>query len=77
MPKLVNTVPKYRKHRASGQALVSIGGRDHYLGPYGTKGSRAEYDRLITEWLAGGRRAALGADKSPSLTITELVLCHS
>ena len=42
MPKLVKAVPKYREHRASGQAVVSIGGKDHYLGPYGTKGSHDE-----------------------------------
>lgn len=47
--------PKYRKHKASGQALVTIAGRDHYLGPWKSKASRAEYDRLIGEWLAAGR----------------------
>ena len=45
MPKLTNSVPKYRKHRASGQAVVTLNGRDHYLGPHGTKASRIEYDR--------------------------------
>jgi hypothetical protein len=55
MPRLVNSVPRYRKHRASGPAIV-ISGRDHYLGPYGTKASHIEYDRLIAEWLASGRR---------------------
>jgi len=28
MPRLRNTTPKYRKHRASGQALVTLDGRD-------------------------------------------------
>ena len=28
MPRLVQSVPKYQKHRASGQAVVSINGRD-------------------------------------------------
>jgi hypothetical protein len=28
--------PKYRKHKASGQAVVTLAGRDHYLGPRGT-----------------------------------------
>ncbi len=33
MPRIVGqSVPKYRKHRASGQAVCTIGGRDHYLG---------------------------------------------
>ena len=33
MPTLKHSVPKYRKHRASGQAVVTISGHDHYLGP--------------------------------------------
>ena len=49
MPKLVQATPKYRKHRASGQAIVSIGGRDIYLGPHGTKASHTEYDRVVAE----------------------------
>jgi hypothetical protein len=36
MPMLVNSVPKYRKHRVSGQAIVTLSGVDHYLGPHGT-----------------------------------------
>ena len=56
MPKLSKRVPRYRKHRASGQAVVELNGRTHYLGPHGTKASLAEYDRLIAEWLAHGRR---------------------
>ena len=59
MPKFtdrfLSPTPKYRKHQASGQAVVSCHGGDFYLGPYGTKASRIEYDRLIAEWLAGGR----------------------
>jgi hypothetical protein len=55
MPRLTNAVPKYRKHKRSGQAVVAIAGKDHYLGPYGTKASKLEYDRLITEWPAAGR----------------------
>ena len=73
MPKLTKAVPKYRKHRASGQAVVSIGGVDHYLGPHGTKASRVEYDRLIGEWLAGGRQPLVSEDEAPALTVTELL----
>ena len=55
MPWPSDRIPKYRKHRGSGQAVVTIAGRDYYLGPYGTKASRLEYDRQITQWLAAGR----------------------
>lgn len=55
MPRLSHALPKYRKHRGSGQAVVTLSGREFYLGPHGTKASKIEYDRLIGEWLANGR----------------------
>ena len=33
MPKLVNIPPKNRKHKQSGQAIVTLDGLDHLLGP--------------------------------------------
>jgi hypothetical protein len=56
MPRLTQAVPRYLKHRASGQAVVSLSGQDFYLGPHGTTASKLEYDRVIAEWLARGRR---------------------
>jgi hypothetical protein len=73
MPKLTQAVPKYRKHRASGQAVVTIAGRDHYLGSYGTKASRIEYDRIISEWLVSGRQPIIALEETPTLTVAELV----
>jgi integrase len=66
-----SAVPKYSKHKASGQAVVAIGGVDHYLGPHGTKASRIEYDRLIAQWMANGRQAYVTADEG--LTVAELI----
>jgi hypothetical protein len=34
MPRLTHINPSYRKHRASGQGVVTIGGTDFYLGPW-------------------------------------------
>ena len=56
-----SNVPSYRKHR-SGQARVTIIGRDYYRGPHGTKASKREYDRLIAEYLASGRSLSFGSD---------------
>ncbi len=70
MPRLTHANPSYRRHRVSGQAVVTINGRDHYLGPHGTKTSKAEYDRWISEWLANGRRSP---EAVPDLTVVELV----
>ncbi len=62
--------PAYRLYRRTGQAVVTLNGRDHYLGKYGTVVSRQAYDRLVGEWLTGGR--SLPATDAP-LTITELI----
>jgi integrase len=62
--------PSYRLHRPSGQAVVTLNGRDIYLGKHGMPESRAEYDRLLAEWLANGRAAAPGADA----TVGELMV---
>lgn len=75
MPRLSQSLPKYRKHRASGQAIVELNGHRHYLGPHGTKASKVEYDRLIAEWLAGGRRP-LGGNAEDALSIAELILAY-
>jgi integrase len=51
---------------------VTLDARDIYLGRYGTKQSRAEYDRLVAEWLACGRRLPV----SGNLTMSDLVLAY-
>ena len=42
-------VPKYRFHKASGQALVEIRGRHYYLGKFDSPESQELYRRLITQ----------------------------
>jgi integrase len=73
----VSRLPSYRLHKPTGLAVVSIGGRDVYLGKHDSPESRSEYDRIIAEWLATGRRpmvadAASGAD----LSMNEMVLAY-
>ena len=64
-----NQVPSYRKHR-SGQARVTIVGKDHYLGPYGSAESYARYDELVAGYLAErGPR-----DESKPRTVNELLV---
>ena len=58
IPRLKSRVPAYCQHSASGQARVKLGGEYIYLGPHGSQTTRNEYDRLIAEWLATGRRSA-------------------
>jgi hypothetical protein len=54
--RLATRQPSYRLHKGSGQAVVTIDGKDVYLGRYGTPESKAAYDRTIKEWLGNGRR---------------------
>ncbi|MCA9148475.1 MAG: hypothetical protein KDA92_04220 [Planctomycetales bacterium] len=71
MPRLTSSLPKYRKHKVSGQAIVTLGGHDIYLGPHGTVASKKEYDRLIAEWISNGRTSR---DEAPaSITVVELI----
>lgn len=76
MPKLVSALPKYRRHRPSGKAVVTINGTDHYLGPHGSKTSLIEYDRLISEFLATGRRGTARDVASHGITVTELIAAY-
>ena len=48
-------IPSYRRHKPSGRAVVTLNGRDRYLGPWNSATSKAEYERLIGEWLSNGR----------------------
>jgi integrase len=75
MPRLSNSLPKYRKHRASGQAVVTLNGRDIYLGSYNTKASKTEYDRLVGEWLAANRSPAYGASVG-QISVGELLAVY-
>jgi len=73
MPRLLHRNPAYRKHKASGQAVVCIDGKENYLGPHGSRASRAQYDRLISEWLANDRRPLVAPSE---LTVAELMVAY-
>ncbi len=51
MPVRTPRPPKYRLHKSSGQAVITLSDRDFYLGGHGGEESHAEYRRLIAEWL--------------------------
>jgi hypothetical protein len=66
------SVPRYRLHKASGQAIVTLSGHDHYLGPFRSRESKQKYDRFVAEWLARGRRAPQ-SDSTVELTVVEVL----
>jgi integrase len=56
---------------------MTLDGRDIYLGLYGTSRSRAEYDRILAEWLSNGRRLSAPTSASGSdLSVNELALAY-
>ena len=48
--------PKYRRHKATGQAYVQLNRKRFYLGNYDLPRTREKYHRLIAEWEASGRQ---------------------
>ncbi|MEO2048814.1 MAG: site-specific integrase [Pirellulales bacterium] len=66
--------PKYGKHKATGQAVVTLNGQDHYLGKYRSAASRKEYDRLITLWVQGGGKLPCGSQEE--VTVTEVMAAY-
>jgi integrase len=75
MPRLKYKIPSYCHHKASGQAIVTLSGKDYYLGDYGSPESRSRYEELVQKWLAHGRRMP-GAIEDPErpITVNELVV---
>ncbi len=71
--------PSYRLHKARHSAVVTIDGKNHYLGLYGSPESHEKYARLLSEW-----RLAVGhlyrsikpkpAEASPS--VDDLILAY-
>lgn len=74
MPKLTNAVPKYRRHEASGQAVVTISGKDHYLGKFGSKASKVKHAQLVAEWVSSGRPSSSIDRQAP--TVSEIILLY-
>jgi integrase len=74
-----SSVPKYRLHKSSGRAVVTLpdglGGRyDVQLGEYGSAESRERYARAIAEWEAAGRRRGAGAQARAGSSVNEIAL---
>ncbi|HBE67302.1 MAG TPA: integrase [Planctomycetaceae bacterium] len=67
-------VPSYRKH-SSGQARVTINGKDHLLGKYGTPESKQAYGRLIAEYSASGHPDSFGKS-SDALLFEDVLLAY-
>lgn len=69
-------VPSLRHHRPSNRAVVTIGGADIYCGRWGSAEAQEVYDRVIGEWLAGGRCIAATASTRGGASVAELLLAY-
>ena len=50
MPRLFHRPPKYRLHKSTKQAIVSLNGERIYLGPYGSRKSHQRYQAILKKW---------------------------
>lgn len=66
--------PSMRKH-CSGQARVTLNGKDYLLGIYGSRDAKQRYHRLLAEWEASGRSASFRCDPQV-ITIVEIVASY-
>jgi integrase len=71
------SIPSYRFHKARNCAVVTINGKNSYLGPFDSPESYEKYARLIAEWKC--KQCNPGAFSTPSrdgtaVTVNKLIL---
>ena len=70
-----NSPPAYRLHKARACAVVTIEGRNHYLGPHGSPERYEKYARLIAEWKVKRHEPTQRpGDVERHLSVNELIL---
>jgi integrase len=69
MPKTTRP-PSLRLHKPSGRAVVTLNGRDVYLGLWESAESKSAYNRVISEWYAAGKTLSVAGD---DVTVVELI----
>jgi len=66
-------IPKLTRHKASGRAVVRLGGKDLYCGKFGTTEAQKRYHQAVVRWLAEDSQA--NTDR-PLETIAELTRAY-
>ena len=65
-------LPSYRKH-SSGQARVTINGKDYMLGEFGSQESKQAYATLLNEYTAAGKSSTFG---KTGLLVEDVILAY-
>ncbi|MFH0983842.1 MAG: site-specific integrase [Planctomycetota bacterium] len=73
MPTKTLLTPRYCCHKPTDRAYVRLNGRAVYLGRWLSPESEVEYDRVLAEWLAHGRRPP---DTPSDLTVNEVLAAY-
>ena len=72
-----NALPSLRLHRASGQGVVTLNGREFYLGPRAEPACEERYNALLARWISNGRRPIEGTREARAddngITVVELI----
>ncbi len=68
-------LPSYRLHKASGQGITNIRGKDFYFGPFQDPESRRKYNKLLAEYLASNRSTAFQV-QADEIYIAECVVAY-
>jgi len=73
--------PAYRLHKARNVAVVTINGKNHYLGRYGSPESHEKYAQFIAEWKRNGQQLLPSSSPTKALEeqpllIDELILIY-
>lgn len=68
-----DVLPAMRRCKGGKHARVRLGGREYYLGPWGSAEARVEYHRLVAAWLKNGDSGREGDPLPPAPTATKPV----
>lgn len=75
--------PNYRHYKRTNQAVVTLDGKDYYLGEFGSDESKKKYARLIEAWLIRKEQAQGEVEEVPPLgeiedipSVNEIILAY-
>ncbi len=76
MPRVRRT-PSYRLHKARNCGVVTIDGKDHYLGPYDSPESWERYYQILADWAGNGQTSPPSpARDAGEQTISQLIALY-